>query len=237
MKKYVLTALLAIILSLNISAVVKLETTKELVLQAGYGEVLSVNIATMTSQGVSDLVGMPFNIFDPYVQYNANADNPAYGERVIARWSILANSNFSLSIEATPLMHVTMPESQERPLYYRLAHEFTISYTSTTGDATDIKGFFVFVPDENATDGSGTTRVYVNNGYRADTNGNGKIEFTEIVSDYWALQGTYIGAVEENIYFGFTQNTSNYLNSNQWTNATLPDGIYESTVTIRLEAI
>ena len=167
MKRLSLIALLITIISMNISAL-KLETTKEFALQGGYGEVLSISVSTMTSQAESDLIGMPFDILDPYVQYNSSVDNPSYGERVIGTWAILANCNFSLSINATPLRHVT--NSNAQPLYYRLAHEFSLAYTNTSGAATEVKGYYVFVPNENATDGSGTTRAYIGNSYKTDSN-------------------------------------------------------------------
>lgn len=234
MKKILALFLFIILTAMSLHAI-KTETTKQIVLQGGYNEVLDVNVTTISSQGLSDLIGMPFNILDTYCQYNIAADNPSYGERVIAKWSILSNTNFSLSIEATPLKHVTQP--QEKLLYYRLAHEFRLSYINTAGTTTDVRGFYVFEPDETALDGSGRTRAYINGSYLADANGNQKVEFTELTADYWALQGTFIGAVDDNIYFGFTENTSNYLKSNEWNDEDLPDGIYEGTVTISIEAI
>lgn len=233
--KRALSIVLILFLSILPIFAIKTETTKKLTLQGGYSEVLNLNVSTITSQGVSDLVGMPFDIFDPYSQYNRAADNPAYGERVIAKWSILSNCNYALSIEATPLKHVD--QEQERLLYYRLAHEFSLSYTNTSGELSQINGFYVFEPDETATDGSGKTSAFINGAYKFDSNGNGKIDFTEITSDYWALDGTFIGAVESNIYFGFTESTSEYLMADTWDDTSLPDGIYEATVTINVEVI
>lgn len=204
-------------------------TTKEIKLQGGYGSVVESAIRTITSQGLTQYVGMPFDIFDDYVQYSISADNPSYGQKIIARWDLLSNCDFRLDITATPLMHVNDPS--HRPLYFRVAHHFELSYITNTGDTSMIGGFYVFEPDESKTDGSGTTRVFSDGSYL-----NCEPVFSEICNQSHANTDAFIGAVNDDIYFGFTYNTSQYLATDE-AKTELPDGNYRATVTITMTAI
>ena len=226
MKKIAITSILLLLTITSLFAVTH-ASTKELKLQAGYGEITECSIRTISSMGLTQYSGMPFDIFDPYVQYKFGTDNPSNGQRIIARWDLISNCNFSLEINATPLKHVSL---ESTPLYYKLAHHFELSYLTSTGTTDSIEGWYVFFPNETATDGSGQTRVYMEGSYLA-----GNPVFSEIVGDYWALQDTFIGAVNNDIYFGFTENTSKFLASAEAQN--LPDGNYKANVTITLTII
>lgn len=202
-------------------------TSKEIRLQGGYDVVLEAHVDTITSQNLTQFSGMPFDIFDPYVQFRLGADNPSNGERIIARWDLISNSDFKLEINAKPLKHVSI---DSRPLYYRLAFNFNLSYMTTSGIPSTVNGYYVFIPNENATDGSGETLVQVNG-----RNINGSPSFSQIVSDYWAMQDTYIGAVHNDVFFGFTNATSSFLLTPEAQE--LPDGNYTAEVTITLTAL
>lgn len=226
MKKIAITSILMLLSLCGLFAVTHV-STKELKLQAGYGEVTECSVRTISSMGLTQYSGMPFDIFDDYVQYNVGTDNPSNGQRIIARWDLISNCNFSLEINAKPLMHVSL---ESTPLYYKLAHNFSMSYLTSSGSTTSIDGWYVFFPNESATDGSGTTRVYIDGSYIS-----GAPVFSEIAKDYWSMQDTFIGAVNDDIYFGFTEETSKFLASEEA--QALPDGNYKADVTITLTII
>ena len=228
MKRITILLIAIILISSNLFALTHV-TTKEVKLQGGYGNVVESSVRTITSQGLTQYAGMPFDVFDPYVQYTLIADNPSNGQKIIARWDLIANCNFKLEINATPLMHTDNPN--HTPLYYKLAHGFELSYTTNSGAIASVEGYYVFEPNESKTDGSGNTRVYSNGNYLSC-----QPIFSEIVSNFNTNSGSYIGAVNNDIYFGFTYNTSQFLSTTE-AKTTLPDGNYRSTVTITMTAL
>lgn len=139
---------LLIILLLSCSAVFAATKTqtKGISIQAGYQDFADLRITPIASQSEAYLIGMPFNIEENYVQYNADSSG-----RVIARWSVLSNARFTLEItEISPLINTTDKVSNIE-LPYILTFDYDISYSMDGIDNNSLSGFWRVVYGDDTT--------------------------------------------------------------------------------------
>ena len=80
------------------SSLVAGTTTKDFSIQGGYDNTISLVIEPIAAQTVSYIAGMPFNIQDNQVKYDQIS-----GGRQIARWSVVSNTLFTITVKANPL--------------------------------------------------------------------------------------------------------------------------------------
>lgn len=123
------------------SATYNSELSRAIQLQGAYGDVVSVEFDEIAAQTQSYLIGMPFNIQDQTVQSSAGTG------RVIARWSILTNTDFSLnlSIDETKLHH----ENGSKPyLDFVLTFTYNLAYY-VRGESASKRGSFDFKTTES----------------------------------------------------------------------------------------
>lgn len=151
-------------------------------LQGAYGDVVSIDFDEIASQSQTYLIGMPFNILDQSVQYT---DGPG---RIIARWSILTNTNFDirLSIDADKLHHETQSST---PLDFILRFTYNLSYYIGGKPADPLSGNFEF-----------------------DTSNNEETE-TVIPQNTIPDTGSFIGSVEGLVYFKFKDGQEPIINA------------------------
>ena len=190
-------------------------TTRPIALQAGFDKVLSVNVTRIPSQSETYLQGMPFNIEDPQVEYNASED--ANGRR-IANWSVLANTPFSLSFELEPLTAVNKPNSNEpnsnepnSKLPYILTFEYELAYGLNRNDY--LKGKFSLDMGSAA---SPTTTF--------------NVDITEGVT---SAEGSFLGTLDGGVYFMFTKESTENI-AKDGNGDVYPFGSYKANVTITI---
>lgn len=184
-------------------------TTRPIALQAGFDKVLSVNVTRIPSQSETYLQGMPFNIEDPQVEYNASED--ANGRR-IANWSVLANTPFSLSFKLDPLTAVNDPNST---LPYILTFEYELAYGLNRNDY--LKGKFSL--DMGSAVSPTTTFNNVN--------------ITEGVT---STEGSFLGTLDGGVYFMFTKESTEAIAKDK-SGEDYPFGSYKANVTITIEEV
>ena len=204
-------------------------TTRPIALQAGFDKVLSVNVTRIPSQSETYLQGMPFNIEDPQVEYNASED--ANGRR-IANWSVLANTPFSLSFELEPLTAVNKPNSNEpnsnesnsnesnsnesnSKLPYILTFEYELAYGLNRNDY--LKGKFSL--DMGSAESPTTTFNNVN--------------ITEGVT---SEEGSFLGTLDGGVYFMFTKESTENIAKDE-NGDVYPFGSYKANVTITITEV
>lgn len=173
-KRFVLSIVILFICSF---AFAEIKTqTKGIRIQAGYQDFASLRITPVAAQSEAYLIGMPFNIEENYVQYDADTSG-----RVIANWSVLSNTRFKLEIESiSPLVCSTNRLiSPEFP--YILTFEYNISYSKDGVDNNQLSGEWRIVSDDDST--------------------YGFVLPQEVVSS----DNFFIGSVSGNIYFMFAE--------------------------------
>lgn len=184
-------------------------TTRPIALQAGFDKVLSVNVTRIPSQSETYLQGMPFNIEDPQVEYNASED--ANGRR-IANWSVLANTPFSLSFKLDPLTAVNDPNST---LPYILTFEYELAYGLNRNDY--LKGKFSL----NMGSAVSPTTTFNN------------VNITEGVT---STEGSFLGTLDGGVYFMFTKESTEAIAKDK-SGEDYPFGSYKANVTITIEEV
>ena len=184
-------------------------TTRPIALQAGFDKVLSVNVTRIPSQSETYLQGMPFNIEDPQVEYNASED--ANGRR-IANWSVLANTPFTLSFVLEPLTAVNDSNST---LPYILTFEYELAYGLNRNDY--LKGKFSL--DMGSAESPTTTFNNVN--------------ITEGVT---SAEGSFLGTLDGGVYFMFTEESTKAIADDD-NGADYPFGSYKANVTITITEV
>lgn len=205
--------------------------TRPIALQAGLNEALNISVNRIPSQSENYLQGMPFNIDDSQVQYVAGSSG-----RLIANWSVLANTDFNLTFTLEPLKRVVLSSEGEvdnPALDYILTFEYLVSYgisdsyidsqfSLNMGDSTpSVIGKYVTVLDD----------VPV----AKDANGNAtfKINITEGLTDGGTIS-SFIGSLEGGIYFMFTPESTKALAEDPY-GGKYKAGNYRATVTINME--
>ena len=155
--------------------------SKSVVIQAGYGEVVSMEIDRIPAQSTGYIAGMPFNIEESFVQSNQDPG------RLIAHFSVLSNTRYVMAITSTPMKHMTGADFDENAylLHYELTFEYILGYGSTNDDTRDRKRFY---------------------SSRNDTN---DVDWSFDIDDY--TEENYIGTVNGSIYFRFDSESSAYI--------------------------
>ena len=177
-------------------------------IQAGYGTFADITITPIAAQSEAYLSGMPFNITEPFVQYNT-----VDAGRLIARWDVMANTPFELEVITCP--HLT-PVGQNSPeLPFILTFEYNMSYSPDGVTTKAVAGQWEFLS------GVSNTVKKVSSALEED-----------------ADAAYFIGSVAGNIYFRFqdqmpgsVQKVSDFINSDE-----APSGNYSSTVTLIVRA-
>lgn len=197
---------------ISISAVMMLSAATQpisdsFMIQAGYEEACSVAVHEIAAQSTSYIGGMPFDIEEDIVAYNA-AD---VGRR-IATIDIISNTRFRMTITSDgPMKHIENDGSRSEtstPLHYILTFRFLL-------------GFYV---NGNINENVTTDVVFRSSAGRREWTINASPD-----SD------TFLGTVDGAIYFMFDQAASEFIDSSDDTS--LPPGNYDSTVTITVEAV
>ena len=186
--------------------------TKNITIQGAFGEVAKIAVDPVPAMANSFMHGMPFNIEEPYVWFG-------YGEgRLIAYWSYISNSNFSIEIEAEPMRYEGESAKDIEPLTYILKFSSIPSYINSAGESISNTPYSFNVPVNSTT----SNTIY---------------KWTEL-ENITRQDGTYIGAVNGSIYFQFDETATNRIKSNDNLNknntADLPSGSYSANVTLRM---
>ena len=199
--------IIAILMSVSLYAVTD-PISDSFMIQAGYEKACSVVVHEIAAQSASYIGGMPFNIEEDIVAYN-----PADVGRRIATIDIISNTRFRMTVTSDgPMKHIendgVTRTVTSTPLDYILTFQFLLGY---------YEGGHI---NESAT----TTIRYRTAG--SDTS--------------WTIDAspdseTFLGTVDGTIYFMFDQAASDFIASSDDTS--LPQGNYDSTVTIRVEAV
>ena len=95
MRKYIICFASIIIISSFVVGAVTAATSKAVKIQGASGSVLHVSVTPLSTQSTSFLLGMPFDIEEDLVQYGVMKEG-----RIIAKWSMVANTRFNLSVKA-----------------------------------------------------------------------------------------------------------------------------------------
>ena len=176
-------------------------------IQAGYEKACSVVVHEIAAQSASYIGGMPFNIEEDIVQYH-----PDDVGRRIATIDIISNTRFRMTVTSDgPMKHIEndgVRTVTSTPLNYILTFQFLLGYYE----------------GGNINESATTTIRYRTAG--SDTS--------------WTIDAspdseTFLGTVDGTIYFMFDQAASAFIASSDDTS--LRPGNYDSTVTIRVEAV
>ena len=224
MRKILLTFILFIILSSMLLGAVKPATSKAVQLQGASGSVLHVRITPLSTQSTSFLLGMPFDIEEDLVQYGVMKEG-----RIIAKWSMVANTGFNLSVKADLL---TSENTYGNKIHAELPYIMRVYYSF---------GYYVSANEIS----SHTGYLLLNNetGLGSIVDESGSVESTVTwTTDKWfkydfmpddIYKKGLSGSVDGNITFMFTEQSTKRISDYP---DTVPAGNYSATVTIKLEA-
>lgn len=186
MKKIFILIGLIIISSFPCFAAHISDLSRELQLQGAYGDVIDVEFEEIASQSQSYLIGMPFNIMDSSVQYGSGAG------RVIARWSILTNTDFEISFGIDDRkLHLDNNTSDSTALDFILRLTYNLSYY-VGAEPMSYEGDIEF-----------DTSNY---------NSSNPTKFRIIPENTVPDTGSFTGSVEGLVYFKFADNQVDALN-------------------------
>lgn len=203
MKKIYILIILIIFSSFSCFAVYISDLSRELQLQGAYGDVIDVEFEEIAAQSQSYLIGMPFNIMDSTVQYSSGTG------RVIARWSILTNTDFtiSFSIDDRKLHHEDSSVDNITALDFILSFSYNLSYY--VGEKPEnYEGHIEFDTSE----------------YDSNTSAEMRIIPENIIPD----TGSFTGSVEGLVYFKFANGQTDAINA-------APPGNYTASVTMKVK--
>ena len=227
MKKLLLSIIFSISIVAALSAISN-PVTKPFKIQGGSGTVLHISITPTSTQATSFLMGMPFDIEEDLVQYGKMKDG-----RSIAKWSMVANSDFKIKVSAGLLTSEETyqlskdSETLYAELPYIMKFEYSFGYY-TSGNISDLSGSFSL----NNETGNGS---YVNpeTGTSTDVTWAPDKSFVYDILPSNIDSAGLSGSVDGQIYFMFTEN-STYRIKNE--GDTVPVGDYYAYVTVTLEA-
>ena len=224
MRKILLTFILFIILSSMFLGAVTPATSKAVKIQGASGSVLHVSITPLSTQSTSFLLGMPFDIEEDLVQYGVMKEG-----RIIAKWSMVANTRFNLSVKADLL---TSENTYGNKIHAELPYIMRVYYSF---------GYYVSANEIS----SHTGYLLLNNetGLGSIVDESGSVENTVTwTTDKWfkydfmpddIYKKGLSGSVDGNITFMFTEQSTKRISDYP---DTVPAGNYSATVTIKLEA-
>ena len=229
MKRIKIVFILTLSIIVTLDAAVINPVSKPFKIQGGSGTVLHINITPISTQSTSFLMGMPFDIEEDLVQYRKMKEG-----RSIANWSMIANTDFKIMVKAGLLTSegtYTPSEGSEdahAELSYIMTFEYSFGYYDSNGNISNLSGNFSL----NNETGSGS---YVN----PETGSNTSVTWTPdkyFVFDFLPSDidsKGLSGSVDGQIYFMFTENSTNRI-ENQ--GDTVPIGDYYAYVSVTLEA-
>ena len=228
MKKLLLSIIFSISIVAALSAISN-PVTKPFKIQGGSGTVLHISITPTSTQATSFLMGMPFDIEEDLVQYGKMKDG-----RSIAKWSMVANSDFKIKVSAGLLTSEEKYQLSEESetlyaeLPYIMKFEYSFGYYDQSGNISDLSGSFSL----NNETGNGS---YVNpeTGTSTDVTWAPDKSFVYDILPSNIDSAGLSGSVDGQIYFMFTEN-STYRIKNE--GDTVPVGDYYAYVTVTLEA-
>ena len=192
--------------------------TKHLTIQGGFREALYIQVVPIASQSQSYIMGMPFSIEDSLVQFGYSR----YG-RQVAQWSLLANEDFRIQIDAPDLEWLkndSYPNIDNCELPYILTFEYQIAYYPVNSSSPQYETRRFAVRSEGASGNAPASHAGMTlNTYDQATNGlnifgNEAVDF-----------GSFVGSVEGIIYFKFDENADI---------SAAPGGDYNASVTIKV---
>lgn len=228
MKKLLLSIIFSISIVAALSAISN-PVTKPFKIQGGSGTVLHISITPTSTQATSFLMGMPFDIEEDLVQYGKMKDG-----RSIAKWSMVANTDFKIKVSAGLLTSEEKYQLSEESetlyaeLPYIMKFEYSFGYYDQSGNISDLSGSFSL----NNETGNGS---YVNpeTGTSTDVTWAPDKSFVYDILPSNIDSAGLSGSVDGQIYFMFTEN-STYRIKNK--GDTVPVGDYYAYVTVTLEA-
>ena len=224
MRKILLTFILFIILSSMFLGAVTPATSKAVKIQGASGSVLHVSITPLSTQSTSFLLGMPFDIEEDLVQYGVMKEG-----RIIAKWSMVANTGFNLSVKADLLTSEnTYGDKIHAELPYIMRVYYSFGYYVSANEISSHTGYLLL---NNET------------GLGSIVDESGSVESTVTwTTDKWfkydfmpddIYKKGLSGSVDGNITFMFTEQSTKRISDYP---DTVPAGNYSATVTIKLEA-
>lgn len=224
MRKILLTFILFIILSSMFLGAVTPATSKAVKIQGASGSVLHVSITPLSTQSTSFLLGMPFDIEEDLVQYGVMKEG-----RIIAKWSMVANTRFNLSVKADLLTSKnTYGDNIHAELPYIMRVYYSFGYYVSANEISSHTGYLLL---NNET------------GLGSIIDESGAVESTVTwTTDKWfkydfmpddIYKKGLSGSVDGNITFMFTEQSTKRISDYP---DTVPAGNYSATVTIKLEA-
>ena len=224
MRKILLTFILFIILSSMLLGAVTPATSKAVKIQGASGSVLHVSITPLSTQSTSFLLGMPFDIEEDLVQYGVMKEG-----RIIAKWSMVANTGFNLSVKADLLTSEnTYGDKIHAELPYIMRVYYSFGYYVSANEISSHTGYLLL---NNET------------GLGSIVDESGSVENTVTwTTDKWfkydfmpddIYKKGLSGSVDGNITFMFTEQSTKRISDYP---DTVPAGNYSATVTLKLEA-
>ena len=214
MRKKIIVFIIFFIIGLSSLFAERKEMTKSFQIQGAYGAVTELAITPIPAQSQNYRIGMPFNVEDVQVQSSQKAG------RKIAEWSLISNTKFILKVKATKLTYNGESATAE-PLDYVIT--FAYRLTDTVGTQ-----HFQYNTESGAANLVGSSEA----GATGEKDGEYTIidilgpEFTE---EYFS--NSYIGILNESIYFKFTQSASAKVQDDNL----VPPGEYSAAVTLLIE--
>lgn len=207
--------------------------TRPINLQGAYRDVLSIAVTPIMAASESYVIGMPFNIEDESVAYNAVVTDVGSFGRRIATWSFATNSDFEINISAEPMTHASVQNGTE--LLYDLGFAFKIAYIENiSGETNSLEGLIYYTAEGFSWDGynipAGGTLILKKSGINQYS---GVASFSELLAE--AAPNKIIGSEGGGVYFRFTSYSTNLIHSPdnyQIASNDLPTGEYKANVTL-----
>lgn len=224
MRKFIICFASIIIISSFVVDAVTPATSKAVKIQGASGSVLHVSVTPLSTQSTSFLLGMPFDIEEDLVQYGVMKEG-----RIIAKWSMVANTGFNVSIKADLLTSKnTYGDNLHAELPYIMRVYYSFGYYTSSSEISSHNGYLLL----NNETGSGSI-----------VNESGITESSVTwTTDKWfkydfmpddIKKSGLSGSIDGNITFMFTEQSTKTISVFP---DTVPAGNYSATVTIKLEA-
>lgn len=229
MKKIITLAALSILLLFSLSAALTNPATRPFKIQGGSGDVLKVVVTPLSTQSAAFLSGMPFDIEEDLVQFDAMKEG-----RAIANWSVTANTKFTVDVKAEKLRSANEKgggDTSHALLSYILLFKYSFGYYNAQGAINSEEGSFtVNNKDQNGTYYNPRQNRFVT--VNADPEGWVTMDFLPDEVSSTGLNGS----IDGNIYFMFTSESTQLIDAHRGEmEGEVPAGDYNALVTIRLE--
>lgn len=221
MRRFVLSLMYIVLIISSLSArTITSFQSKEIQLQAGYGDVIELVVTPLPAQANSYMQGMPFSIEEQYVQFDyTTGKGVTENGREIAEWSVIANSRFTMTVDAAPMHHVDRISNPDAvDLDYKLTFFYTLGYALADGKSVTLQNQS-FTVQSNKEDNSN------------------KLSLGTAEPD---IENSYIGTANGTIFFQFLDTASRQIEAAHIDNANLkyvPYGDYEAVVKITITPI